>query len=199
LSRYHVDDEWWWVIKGRLAIVVVLLSNLLLEDEDLRSNGLDLGDNVGLDELVEVEATKVQQTGVEDTAEVEAGEVEAAEDTELSNGEEIIDLLEEEQGLDVELVGAKVEETAELVEAKVLLEGELLEESELLGTTVETEEVVDVLGSKAAEVAQEAGVKDGAGLRLLDVGGGRSNQGGEGRDDDGGGLHFCGWCVCVSE
>lgn len=173
--------------------MVVLLSNLLLEDEDLRSNGLHLGDNVGLDELVEVEAAKVQQTGVEDTAEVEAGEVEAAEDTELSNGEEIIDLLEEEQGLNVELVGANVEETAELIEAEVLLEGELLEESELLRTTIETEEVVDVLGSKAAKVAQGAGVK-GAGLRLLDIGGGRSNQGGEGRDDDGRGLHFCGLC-----
>jgi hypothetical protein len=168
-------------------------SYLLLDDEDLRSNGLDLGNNVGLDKAVEVEAAKVEQTGVEDTAEVEAAEVEAAEDTKLGNGEEIVELLHQEQGLDVEDAIANVEETGELVKAEVLLERELLEESELLGTAVDTEDVVDVGGSEAAEVAQEVGIKGRAGLRLLDVGGGRSDQGGEGRDDDGGGLHFDGW------
>jgi len=174
--------------------VVVGETYLLLDNEDLGGNRLDLGDDVGLDELVEVGTTKVQQTGLEKRVlEVEAAEVEATEDAELGNGGQIRKLLELEDGVDVQGVVVDVEEVVELVEAEVLAQGELLEDVEVVDAIVDTKDVVEVGGLEAREAAAED-IIEAALLNLL-LSGGRSDQGGEGRSDNGGGLHLDG-CVC---
>ena len=167
---------------------------LLLDNEDLGGNRLDLGDDVGLDELAEVGTAEVQETGLEESVlEVELGEVEATEDTELSNSGQVGELLELEEGVEVQEVVVGVEETIELVEAEVLVQGELLEDVEVVEAVVETEDVVDVGRREAVEATAEEVVETTL-LNLL-LSGGRSDQGGEGRNDNGGGLHLDGCCV----
>lgn len=163
---------------------------MLLTTGDL----LDRAQLVALDEGVEakvadavLEHTELEGAGTEaEAAEVEAAEVEAVEDTELCELGDGVELAKGEQVGDIKL-GVLLEDALEGQDVKVLLEGELLEELEV--------EVVDVgnIGKVLpAELGEDVGVKaDGA---LLDglLGGGRSDQGGEGRDDDSGELHFGG-------
>ena len=163
------------------------------------SNRLDLSDDVGLDELAEVGTAKVQQTGVEQVVlEVELAKVEATEDTEAGNGRQIGQLLEQEERVEVEDLVVDVEETIELVQAQVLLESELLEDAEVVDAVVETEEVVDVGRLEAAELLAAEEVIEAALLNLL-LSGCRSDQSGEGRNDNGGGLHLDGCCVGVND
>jgi len=166
---------------------------LLLDNEDLGGNRLDLGDDVGLDELAEVGTAEVQQTGLEESVlEVELGEDEATEDAELSDSGQVGELLELEDGVEVQELVVGVEEAIELVEAEVLVQGELLEDVEVVDTVVETEDVVDVGRREAVEATAEEVVETTL-LNLL-LSGGRSDQGGEGRNDNGGGLHLDGCC-----
>jgi len=167
---------------------------LLLENEDLGGNRLDLGHDVGLDELVEVDTTEVQQTSIQKSVlEVELIEVEAAEDAELGNSAQVEDLLDLEEGVEIQGVVVDVEETVELIDAEVLAQGELLEDAEGIEAIVDTKDVVEVGGLEAVEAAVEEVVE--AALRNLLLSGGRSDQGGESRNDNGGGLHLDG-CVC---
>jgi hypothetical protein len=168
---------------------------LLLDNEDLGGNRLDLGDDAGLDELAEVGTTKVQQTGLEEgVLEVELLEVEATEDAELGNSGQIEELLDLEDAVEVQNVVVDVEEVVELVEAEVLVQSELLENVEGIEAVVEAKDVVDVGGGEAGEATAEE-VIEAALLNLL-LSRGRSDQGGEGRNNNGGGLHLDG---CVSE
>jgi len=158
--------------------------DLLLDNEDLRGNGLDLGHHVGDDELLEVDATEVVDEAELELVQAEAAEVEAVEHTGVGEEEEVIELLELEDGLDVKRL--LVEQTLELEDVEVVLLAEETEQVEVQG--VDVGQVVEVDLVEALEAVEQTEVDVGALLR-----GGRSDQGGEGRDEDGGGLHFC-WC-----
>jgi hypothetical protein len=165
--------------------------------QDLRSHGLDLGNDVGaelVDEGVEADAAEVEETGVEDAAELELGKVELVEDTGVGEEEEIGQLLEEEDVLDGELASLELEEVGEGVDVEVVLDSELLEEAEV--QVVDVQEVVKVDLVELVEAAEDVGIKvEGALLNLLLSSRGRSDHGGEGRDEESGGLHFCWWGV----
>ena len=160
----------------------------------LRGNCLDLGDDLRLHQLAEVDGVEAEETSVDDVVlEDEAAQVEAAQNTEVGKGDEIVDLLEQENGVEVEeavLVVVEAKESIKLAEPKVLLESELLEDAELVEAAVELEDVVQLAVAEAAEVGTSAEEVAEAALLNLLLGGGRSDQGGEGRDDDGRGLHF---------
>jgi hypothetical protein len=175
----------------RLWGVVCALDPL---DDDGRGDLLDRAQLVALNEGVEAEVadavlehTKVEGTGTEAeaAADAEAGEVDAVEDTDVGELEDSLELAKGEEVGDVEL-GVLLEDTLEGRDVEVLLKGELLEELEV--------EVVDAgnIGKVLpAELGEQVGVEvDGA--LLNGRGGSRSDQGGEGRDDDSGELHFGG-------
>ena len=160
----------------------------------LRGNCLDLGDDLRLHQLAEVDGVEAEETSVDDVVlEDEAAQVEAAQNTEVGKGDEIVDLLEQKNGVEVEeavLVVVEAKESIKLAEPKVLLESELLQDAELVEAAVELEDVVQLAVAEAAEVGTSAEEVAEAALLNLLLGGGRSDQGGEGRDDDGRGLHF---------
>jgi hypothetical protein len=165
----------------------------------LGGNCLDLGDDTGLDELAEVGTAKVQQTGVEEVVlEVELAKVETAKDTEAGNGGQIGQLLQQEERVEVEDLVVDVKESIELAKAEVLLESELLEDAEVVDAVVETEDVVEVGRLEAVELLAAEEVIEATLLNLL-LSGGRSDQGGEGRNDNSGGLHLDGCCVGMND
>ena len=159
----------------------------------LRGNCLDLGDDLRLHQLAEVDGIEAEETSVDDVVlEDEAAQVEASQNTEVGKGDEIVDLLEQKNGVEVEeaVLVVEAKESIKLAEPKVLLESELLEDAELVEAAVELEDVVQLAVAEAAEVGTSAEEVAEAALLNLLLGGGRSDQGGEGRDDDGRGLHF---------
>jgi len=158
---------------------------------------LHLGNNAGVDERVEADATKVQQTSIKDaateaeaieTAELEVGEVEVVEDTSIVELLEILELLEEEDVLNFNIV-ADVEQVLETTNVQVVIVGEQRQDVKV--EAVELGKVVQVDRLEAVEVVELADIeRERALLNLLLRGGGRSDQSGEGRNEDGSGLHF---------
>lgn len=177
-------------------------ARLLLHDEDLRSNSLHLCDDVRLDEAIKVDATEAEETGLEDAAgaveatEGKVGEVEGVKDTDLSELLEIQKLLEQEQVLELELVGIQREQVGEAVDIEVVLAGQKLEDLEV--EAVDVEQVVQVDGlAEVVEVVESIDVEaERALLNLLLSSGGRGSQGGKGGNKESGRLHLVG---CGSE
>jgi hypothetical protein len=166
---------------------------LLLEGDELRSYRLDLADNVGGDELLQVENTDVvEQTEVE-VLELERGEVESAENAELVDLEEGVQRLQLEKALKVE--GLLLEEALELQNVEVVDAGQVAKEAELQGVDVEQVVQVDLVEVLEAVEGVDVELK---GARLKAGGGSRGSrrggdsQGGESRDDEGNRLHFVG-------
>lgn len=159
----------------------------LLLDEDLRGNGLDLGHNVGEDELLEVDAGKVVDQAKVEATELETSKVEAVEETRTSDLEDGVELLDLEEGVDVKLL--LVEQALELEQVQVVLETEVAEELEVQG--VDVEQVVQVDLVETVEVVEEGEVESSA-LLNFGAGGGSGDQGGQGGDDHGRELHFAG-------
>jgi hypothetical protein len=180
LGRIGVDE--WWLILGESGGGGG--AHLFLDNEDLRSDCLDLGHDLGVDELLEADTAEVVEQAEVELVQAEVGEVEGAEHTRLGEQEEVLELLELEQRLEVELVAA--EQAREAIEVQVVELTELGEELEV--KAVDVEQVVEV-GLGELQVVELAEVEAVAALLSR----GRSDQGGQGRDKDGGGLHFC-WC-----
>lgn len=159
----------------------------LLLDEDLRGHGLDLGQHVGLDELLEVDASKVVDQAKVEAAKVEATKVKAVEETSTSDREDGVELLELEEGVDVK--DLLLEQVLELENVQVVLQAEGTEELEV--QSVDVEEVVQVDLVEAVEVVELGEVESGA-LLNFGAGGGSGDQSGQGGDDHGRELHFAG-------
>jgi len=147
---------------------------------------LDLGDQRLVDQLAEVEAANdVHETQVEG-AQVEAREVESVEDTNLSEGQEGLELLELQDGVQVEVVA--LEQVLEAVDVEVVDVAELSKEGQV--EAVDGGQVLDVNGVEAVQVVEPGEVDIAAGLDLL--GGSSEGHSGEGRDEEAGGLHVGG-------
>lgn len=156
---------------------------------------LDLADNVGRDELLEVEHTDVVEEAELEVLQLERGQVEAAEDAELVDLQKGVQRLQLEQALDVK--GVLLEEGLELQDVEVVDAGQVAEELEL--ERVDVEQVVEVDLAELVEPVELAGVElEPAGLEVggRGSGGGRGggDQGGQGRDEEGSRLHVAG-CV----
>lgn len=147
----------------------------------LSGNSLDLRDQGSIDERAEVESANVVDETELEELELEVAEVEGVENTELAKLEQDLELLELQDGVDVEDVGGEQRLKAESVE--VVLDGELLQETQV--ERVDDVEVAQVQGVEA-EAVELGSVENTA---LLSSGGG-SGQGGEGAGDDGGETHF---------
>lgn len=153
----------------------------LCEHTLLGGDSLDLGHQGSIDERAEVEGTDVVDKAELESSKVEAGEVEGVEDTELTELEEHLQLLELEDGVDVKDVGG--EERLKSQSVEVVLDGELLEQAQVEG--IDDVEVAQVKGVEA-EAVELGSVEDTA---LLSSGGG-SGEGGESASDHGGETHF---------
>ena len=154
---------------------------------------LDLANNVGRDELLEVEHTDVVEETELEVLQLERGEVEAAEHAELVDLQEGVQRLQLEQALDVKDI--LLEEGLELQDVEVVDVGQVAEELEL--QRVDVEQVVEVDLAELVEPVELVDVElEPAGL---DVGGGSGrggrgggDQGGQGRDEESSRLHFAG-------
>lgn len=153
----------------------------VVEHTLLGGDGLDLGDQRSIDERAEVESTDVVDEAELESSKVEAGEVEGVEDAELTELEEHLQLLELEDGVDVEDVGR--EQGLEGQSVEVVLDGELLEQAQVEG--VDDVEVAQVKGVEA-EAVELGSVEN---TTLLSSGG-SSGEGGESASDHGGETHF---------
>lgn len=146
-------------------------------------NLVDLGDQGLVDELAQVDLANALDEAEVQPAEVQLGEVDVAEDALLLDRQEGGQLLQLEQGVEVEVLGG--EEALERGEVEVVDLAELAKVLEV--EVVEGEEVVEVEVLEALEVVQEVQVNVGAGL--VGSGGWRGSggvdEGGEGREDDG--------------
>jgi len=161
---------------------------------------LDLAEDVGVDELAEVNAANVVDDAKIEELQVESTKVEDVEDTELVDLEEGLQRLELEQVGDVKGLG--VEQTLELQDVEVVDVGKAVEEINLQG--VDVEQVVEVDLAELLELVELADVEasESTLLNLGARGRGSDSQAGKGRDEDGRGLHFCGWVserLCVRE
>ena len=155
----------------------------------MRCDGLNLTNHAGGDELLEVENTDVVEETKLELLELETAQIEAIEDTELVDLEEGVQLLElEERG---EVKALLLEQTLELEDVEVVDLGKVAKETELQGVDVEQVVQVDLL--EALEAIQGVDVKGERALVDLGGDGSRSggSEGGQGRDEDGEGLHFC--------
>lgn len=159
----------------------VLIRIHLDNDDLLGSDGLDLRHQGSIDERAEVESTDVVDEAELESGKVQAAEVEGVEDAELTELEQGLELLELQDGVDVEDVGGEQRLKGQSVE--VVLDGELLEQTQVEG--VDDVEVAQVQGVEA-EAVELGGVE---GTTLLSSGGG-SGEGGEGASDHGGETHF---------
>ncbi len=79
-------------------------NDLLLKRLTLAGDYLNLRNSRLLDELSEVEAADVAEETELESAELQAGEIEAVEQTELLKLEDLLELLELEQGVEVKAV-----------------------------------------------------------------------------------------------
>src|SRR4051794_14930421 len=91
----------------------------------LRCHGLDLGHNVGLDELVEVDAIEVVDQAKVETLELEAAEVELVEDSSRLQLEQGLELLKRQDGVQVKRLG--LEQVLEAANVEVVDLGKLLQ------------------------------------------------------------------------
>lgn len=148
----------------------------------------DLGNQGLVNELAQVDLANAVDEAEVETTEVEVGQVHIAEDALLLDGEDGRQLLKLEEGVEVEVLGAK--EVLESQDVKVVDLAELAETLEV--EAVQGEEVVEVEVPEALEVVQLGEVHVGAGLVSCGGGGG---EGGEGRDEDGGETHLDVWWV----
>ncbi len=157
-------------------------------------DGLELGDQGGVDEGGEVEAADggAEQAEVEG-AELEGGEVEVAEDAEAGELAQQGDLLQLQQGVDVERV--LHEDVLEAAQVQVVERGQLHERLQV--EPVDGVEVLQVLVGErelveGAQVDREPLRGGGRRGRGGGSGRGRGGEGREGADDDADGLHLDG-------
>lgn len=141
----------------------------------------DLGNQRSINQRAQVEGTNVVDEAELEKLELQVAEVEGIKHAELTELEEDLELLELEDGVDVEDVGR--EQTLESQSVEVVADGELLEETQV--QRVDDVQVAEVKGVEA-QVVQGAGIEDTA---LLSSGGGRGN-GGKSASEDSGELHF---------
>lgn len=153
---------------------------------DLLRYCLDLGDQRLVDEGAEVEAANVVDEAEVQATELETREIEAVEDTNLAEGQEGLELLELQDGVEVEDV--VLEQTREGVDVEVVDLAELSEELEV--EAVDGSQVLDVQGVERAKVVELREVDNATALNLLSRS--SNGHGGEGRDEEAGGLHFDG-------
>lgn len=155
--------------------------------DNLLRNSLDLRHQALINKLVEVETTNVVEEAEVQATKLETREIKSIQETDPPESEEVLELLELEDG--VEVKDLILEQDLEAEDVEVVEPAELEEKVEI--EAVEGGQVLDVEGVKAFQVVDEAQVEGGA---VFDLPGGRGGgQGGKSGGDDGGGLHFCGW------
>jgi len=165
-------------------------AHLFLENEDLGSDCLDLCNNRRADKLLQRNLADVVDQAQVEPSELETREIKLSQDTLPGQLENSLELRQLDQSLDVKLLVR--EKASELVDdVKVVNLAELTEELEV--QAVDVEKIVQVLVLETTEVVDPAEVVVAALLSR-----GSSGQGGQGRDEDGGNLHFC-WCGRVKD
>lgn len=166
---------------------------LLADEDELLGYRLDLGNQGLVDEAAEAEAVEVvDQAELQKLLlQVDGRQIKAVQGAGLSNGEEGLELLEQEDALQVEAVA--LEERVEGIDVQALVLAESQEEVEVEG--VDLGQVLDINGSEALQVV-ETGEIDGGRALLNRLGRGSGGQGGQSGDDDTGELHFGGCWGC---
>lgn len=152
----------------------------------LLDDSLELRNQALLDERRDIEAADAAKKAKVENVELESAEVEVSEDTEATELRQKSDLLELEQGVDVEAVAD--EELLEAANVEVVEGGELGKGLEV--EAVDSEKVLEVL---VAEVEVVEGTEVNAGALLSGgrgAGRGSSGESGKSADEDGRGLHF---------
>jgi len=165
--------------------------DLLADEDELLCYRLDLGNQGLVDEAAEAEAVEaVDQAELEELLlQVDGGEIKAVQGTGSGNGEQSLELLEQENALQVK--ARALEERVEGIDVQALVLAEAEEELEVEG--VDLGQILDINGAEALQVV-EAGEVDGGGALLNRLGWGSSGHGGQSGDDDTGELHFdCCW------
>ena len=150
-------------------------------------NGGDLGNQRLVNDGAEVKASNtVDETKLE-LLELQGSKVELVEDTQVGKLEEGLELLELEDGVEVEDV--VLEEALESQRVEVVVDGQGVQELKIQG--VDDVQVLNVNGVEVAETVQERQVNGSTGVNLL--GGGGNGESGESASEDSGELHFDVW------
>jgi hypothetical protein len=149
----------------------------------LLDNGLDLWDQGGVDELTQVDAANVVDEAKVDLVQGKGAQIEPAQDAELLELDEVLDLLELDQAVDVK--GIVGEQARKVVEVQPVDGGELLEHVEVKG--VDDAQVLEILAVEG-KVVEERCIDRGTRLLLLGRGGGSNGR--KSGNEDSRELHF---------
>lgn len=148
----------------------------------LLDDGLNLGDQSGVNELGQIDASDVVDKTEVHLVESQGAKVKSTKDSKLLKLDKVLNLLKLEETVDIEYIVG--EQAREPVNVEVVDSSELLQDVEV--KRVDDTQVVDIQAIEA-EVVEQGSINNPASLLLL--GRGSRGDGSEAGNEDSGELH----------